>query len=79
MAYANMRGNMPCWTKIYAIFGTIKIYAFLEPSVICGKNPKRIFIYFRALDFFPQNTLGDGPAFLIFKRLDFFDFAWSKL
>ena len=65
MAYANMRGNMPCWTKIYAIFWDHHRAWFPE------KNPQHRNIYKLiqccAVDFFfPQNTLGHGPAFWIF-------------
>ena len=30
MAYANIRENMPCWTKIYPIFGTVTERDFQE-------------------------------------------------
>ena len=60
MAYANMRGNMPRWRKIYAVFWDHHRACFAgkksraQRCVICN-------ISFFALDFFPEMTLGDGP------------------
>ena len=42
----------------------------LSPGALSGKNPKHWNIYKMmprcALDFFPENALGHGPAFWIF-------------
>ena len=52
-----MRGNMPCWPKIYAIFGTVTERDFWE------KSKARKHIQINAMlrcGFFPKDTLGDG-------------------
>ena len=38
MAYVNKRGNMPCWTKIYAIFGTLAERVFWKKKSTAQKH-----------------------------------------
>ena len=71
---ANFKRHMPICVERYRdeqkympFFGTVTERAFRK------KNPKHKNIYKSsqccALDFFPQNTLGDGPTFWIFSRI----------
>ena len=60
-----MRENMPCWTKIYAIFWDHHRACFPGKKSKAQKHIQ-IFSMLRPGFFFPQNTLGDGPAFWIF-------------
>ena len=72
MAYANMRADMPCWTKIYAIFfGTITERDFRK------KIPKHKNIYKwcnAVLGIFSAKRARYGPAFSIF-----FQDSWIRV
>ena len=58
-AYANMRGNMPCWTKIYMLFfGTVTERGFREKIQSAALHHLCMFLCF---GFFPESALGDGP------------------
>ena len=68
---SNFKWHLPIWEKIYRpeqkympFFGTVAERVFWK------KNPKHRNIYKSsqccALDFFSENTLGDGPAFWTF-------------
>ena len=55
-------------TKIYmAFFGTVTKRVFLKKKIPKHGNIFKL-MQCCALDFFPQITLGDGPAFWIFFR-----------
>ena len=63
MAHASMRGNMPRLIKIYGFFWDRHRGAFRKNS---KAQEHRQMMQCCALVFFPQNTLGDGPAIWIF-------------
>ena len=52
MEYANMKANMPRWTKIYAIFATVTERAFQkkEFKISQRKRIKAIQFYFLLTD-----------------------------
>ena len=63
MAYANMRENMPRWTKIYAIFGTITERVLRKKIQSTALNHLYMFLCFGI--FFRKSRsvsrVGDGP------------------
>ena len=70
---ANFEWHMPIFVDRYS--AEQKYMPFFGPSLsaLSGKNPKPQehiqMIQRYALDFFPRNALGDGPAFWIFSRI----------
>ena len=56
-----MRENMPRWRKMYAIFGSSTEHDFREHI----QSTKILNDATLRSGFFPQNALGDGPAFWI--------------
>ena len=67
MAYANVRGNMPLWTKIYAIYGTVTEPVSRRKSLT---HRNIIDAMLRSEFSSPKNALGDGPKFCIFFRIN---------
>ena len=65
MAYANMRGNMPCWTKIYAIFWDRGRASFLEKKSTAQKHIQ-IFSMLRSGFFFRKRRSVMVPRFGFF-------------
>ena len=63
MAYANMRGDMPLWTKIYAIFRDRNRVRFPEQKSKAHQHIKIDAML--SSGFFPGKCAGDGPAFWI--------------
>ena len=65
----SLKWHMPIWEEICRAEQKYMPFLGPWPSAFSGKNPKHRNIYKSsqccALDFFPQNTLGGGPAFWI--------------
>ena len=78
---ANFKWQMPIWEGICRAEQTYMPFLALSPGAISGKNSKLSNIYKWCIAvlwiFFPENTLGDGPAFCIFSG--FTDIGGSTL
>ena len=80
MAYVNLKGNMPRWTKIYAIFGTvaerqfrekfkaqkhIQIFSMLRSRFFSAKHARW---WSRVMDFFQDSRIRVKPSNVYFSQ-----------